>query len=132
MEGGRKRDRSDESGDVSNELEMSQAQLQTCKKLVANAAKYQGLSFDPTTTTVKLTNERQIFATTFRDFEFHHEDGSVSSGFGCFASAVLDPKNGIRRVEQLHRRSRLLAQLKRSRSIWTRISQQLPPSPPVD
>ena len=94
MESGRKRDRSDESVDASNELEMTEAQLQTCKKLAANAAKYEGLSFNPTTTTIKITNVRQLFATTFRDFEFHHEDGLVSSGFGCFARAVLDPKNG--------------------------------------
>ena len=51
--GERKRDRSDESCDepcdVSNESEMTTAQMQTCKKLTANASKYQGLSFDPTT-----------------------------------------------------------------------------------
>jgi hypothetical protein len=92
--GERKRDRSDESCEASIESEMTKAQMQTCKKLVANGAKYQGLSFNPTMTTIKVTNVRQVFATTFRDFEFDHGDGLVSTCFGCFARAVCDERNG--------------------------------------
>ena len=51
----RKRDRSESpNGDASTEPEMTAAQLKTCRRLVANAAKYQGLSFTPGTTTIIL------------------------------------------------------------------------------
>ena len=92
--GERKRDRSDESSDASYESEMTKAQMHTCKKLVANASKYQGLSFDPTTTTINVTNVRKVFATTYRDFEFTQKNGLVSTSFGCFARAVCDERNG--------------------------------------
>jgi hypothetical protein len=96
--GERKRDRSDESCDepcdVSNESEMTTAQMQTCKKLTANASKYQGLSFDPIATTINVTNVRKVFATTYRDFEFTQKNGLVSTSFGCFARAVCDERNG--------------------------------------
>ena len=73
--GDRKRDRSDESCDASTELEMTTAQQQTCKRMVANAYKYQGLAYIiPTMTTIKVTNVRQVYATIFRDFEFNHGD----------------------------------------------------------
>ena len=92
--GDRKRDRSDESCDASTELEMTTAQQQTCKKMVANAYKYQGLAYIPTMTTIKVTNVRQVYATIFRDFEFNHGDDLVSTSFGCFARAVCDDRNG--------------------------------------
>jgi hypothetical protein len=56
--GERKRDRSDESCEASIESEMTKAQMQTCKKLVANGAKYQALSFNPTMTTFDQSYER--------------------------------------------------------------------------
>ena len=60
------------------------------------------------------------------------ECGETGHSANKCSSFSTGGQHQIRRVEQLHRRSRLLAQLKRSRSISTRISQQLPPSPPVD
>ena len=89
--GERKRDRSDESCDASTESEMTTARMQTC-------------SFNPTMKTIKVTNVRKVYATTFRDFDFDHGNDLVCNTLAnmlnlenedmCFARAVCDERNG--------------------------------------